>query len=177
MWITAVPAQHFSGRTPFDRDKTLWCGFMLQTEPLSIYFAGDTGKGPHIEEIARRFPDIDLAILPIGAYRPEWFMGEVHMSRRMRWTRTERWARASVSPDILERSPWLTMATMKRCRSCTRFCSALPSRERTSGPWGSARARGTNASVGSASRNGLGLDQPIRALRRQRSLQSLPGFR
>ena len=80
MWITAVPAQHFSGRTPFDRDKTLWCGFMLQTERTSIYFAGDTGKGPHIEEIARRFPEIDVSILPIGAYRPEWFMGEVHMS-------------------------------------------------------------------------------------------------
>lgn len=80
MWVTAVPAQHFSGRTPFDRDKTLWCGFMLQTEHLSIYFAGDTGQGPHIEEIAHRFPEIDLAILPIGAYRPEWFMGEVHMS-------------------------------------------------------------------------------------------------
>jgi L-ascorbate metabolism protein UlaG (beta-lactamase superfamily) len=80
MWITAVPAQHFSGRTPFDRDKTLWCGFMLQTDQLSIYFAGDTGQGPYIEEIARRFPDIDLSIVPIGAYRPEWFMGEVHMS-------------------------------------------------------------------------------------------------
>lgn len=80
MWITAVPAQHFSGRTPLDRDKTLWCGFMLQTERLSIYFAGDTGSGPHVEEIARRFPEIDLSILPIGAFRPEWFMGEVHMS-------------------------------------------------------------------------------------------------
>jgi L-ascorbate metabolism protein UlaG (beta-lactamase superfamily) len=80
MWVTAVPAQHFSGRTPWDRDQTLWCGFMLQTEQLSIYFAGDTGSGPHIEEIARRFPEIDLSILPIGAYRPEWFMGEVHMS-------------------------------------------------------------------------------------------------
>lgn len=80
MWITAVPAQHFSGRTPFDRDKRLWCGFVLQTEHVSIYFAGDTGAGPHTEQIARRFPDLDLAILPIGAFRPEWFMGEVHMS-------------------------------------------------------------------------------------------------
>src|ERR1700727_3705750 len=80
MLVPAFPAQHFSGRTPLDRDKTLWCGFMLQTESLSIYFAGDTGRGPHIDEIARRFPEIDLSILPIGAYRPEWFMGEVHMS-------------------------------------------------------------------------------------------------
>jgi L-ascorbate metabolism protein UlaG (beta-lactamase superfamily) len=80
MWITAVPAQHFSGRTPFDRDKRLWCGFVLQTEDEALYFAGDTGMGKHIEQIARRFPDLDVAILPIGAFRPEWFMGEVHMS-------------------------------------------------------------------------------------------------
>ena len=80
LWITAVPAQHFSGRTPFDRDRRLWCGFVMQTEQISIYFAGDSGSGPHIAQIARRFPQIDLAILPIGAYRPEWFMGEVHLS-------------------------------------------------------------------------------------------------
>jgi L-ascorbate metabolism protein UlaG (beta-lactamase superfamily) len=82
MWITAVPAQHFSGRSPFQTDKTLWCGFVVQTNASSVYFAGDTGAGPHIGQIARRFPGIDLAILPIGAFRPEWFMGEVHMSPR-----------------------------------------------------------------------------------------------
>jgi L-ascorbate metabolism protein UlaG (beta-lactamase superfamily) len=80
LWITAVPAQHFSGRTPFNRDRRLWCGFVMQTEQACIYFAGDSGSGPHIAQIARKFPRIDLAILPIGAYRPEWFMGEVHMS-------------------------------------------------------------------------------------------------
>jgi len=77
--ITAVPAQHFSGRTPFDRDRRLWCGFVIQTDDKCIYFAGDTGSGPQTALIARQFPHIDLAILPIGAYRPEWFMGEVHM--------------------------------------------------------------------------------------------------
>ena len=82
MWITAVPAQHFSGRSPFQTDKTLWCGFVVQTNASSVYFAGDTVAGPHIGQIARRFPGIDLAILPIGAFRPEWFMGEVHMSPR-----------------------------------------------------------------------------------------------
>ncbi len=78
--ITSVPAQHFSGRTPFDRDRRLWCGFVIQANECCIYFAGDTGGGPHIAQVAERFPEIDLAILPIGAYRPEWFMGEVHMS-------------------------------------------------------------------------------------------------
>jgi L-ascorbate metabolism protein UlaG (beta-lactamase superfamily) len=82
MWITAVPAQHFSGRLPFQADKTLWCGFVVQTGDSTVYFAGDTGVGPHLGQIAGRFPEIDLAILPIGAFRPEWFMGEVHMSPR-----------------------------------------------------------------------------------------------
>jgi len=80
LWITAVPAQHFSARTPFDRDKRLWCGFIVQSEDTCIYFAGDSGIGPHIPQIAERFPRIDLAILPIGAYLPEWFMSEMHMS-------------------------------------------------------------------------------------------------
>lgn len=80
MWVTAVPAQHFSGRSLFDRDKRLWCGFVLQTDDEALYFAGDTGAGPHIDQIAQHFPDLDLSILPIGAFRPEWFMGEVHMS-------------------------------------------------------------------------------------------------
>ena len=82
MWVTAVPAQHFSGRALFDRDKRLWCGFVLQTEDDALYFAGDTGAGPHIDQIAEHFPDLSLSILPIGSFRPEWFMGEVHMSPR-----------------------------------------------------------------------------------------------
>jgi len=80
LWITAVPAQHFSGRGFLDRDRRLWCGYVLRTEETCIYFAGDTGAGPHFAQVAQAFPRIDLAMLPIGAYRPEWFMGEVHMT-------------------------------------------------------------------------------------------------
>jgi L-ascorbate metabolism protein UlaG (beta-lactamase superfamily) len=78
--ITAIPAQHFSGRTPFDRDSTLWCGFMVEGRETNICFCGDTAMGPHIRQIAARFPRIDASILPIGAFRPQWFMSEVHMS-------------------------------------------------------------------------------------------------
>jgi L-ascorbate metabolism protein UlaG (beta-lactamase superfamily) len=78
--VHAMPAQHFAARTPFDRNKTLWCGWMVEAASGKIYLAGDTGFGPHFAEIASRFPVLRLALLPIGAYRPEWFMGPIHMS-------------------------------------------------------------------------------------------------
>jgi L-ascorbate metabolism protein UlaG (beta-lactamase superfamily) len=80
MKIHCVPAQHFSSRTPFDRDRTLWCGWVLEDGAGQIYFAGDTGFGAHFSAIGARFPFIRLALLPIGAFRPEWFMGPVHMT-------------------------------------------------------------------------------------------------
>jgi L-ascorbate metabolism protein UlaG (beta-lactamase superfamily) len=78
--ITAVPARHFSGRGLRDRNKTLWCGYVVETPSGAVLFAGDTAYGPHFAEIRARFPKIRLALLPIGAYRPQWFMGPVHIS-------------------------------------------------------------------------------------------------
>ena len=78
--ITCVPAQHWSQRTAFDKNKTLWGGFVVQAGATSVYFAGDTGYFDGFKEIGRRFADLDLALLPIGAYDPEWFMQPQHMN-------------------------------------------------------------------------------------------------
>jgi L-ascorbate metabolism protein UlaG (beta-lactamase superfamily) len=78
--ITLTPAQHFSARTPFDRNRALWGGFMLQVGERRIYFAGDSGYGDHFRDIRRRLGAIDLALLPIGAYEPRWFMQPIHMN-------------------------------------------------------------------------------------------------
>lgn len=78
--VHAVPAQHFSARTPFDRDRTLWCGWMVEMRAGNVYFAGDTGFGTLFSAIAERFAPMRLALLPIGAYEPEWFMGPIHMT-------------------------------------------------------------------------------------------------
>lgn len=78
--FTFVPAQHFSGRGLFDRNKTRWGGFTIESSSRCIFFAGDTGYGRHFREIENRFGQIDLSFLPIGAYEPRSFMCPVHMN-------------------------------------------------------------------------------------------------
>lgn len=75
--INAVPAQHFSGRGVFDRDRTLWCGYVVETPSASLYFAGDTAYGSFFTDIGRAF-EIDISLIPIGAYKPRWFMQPIH---------------------------------------------------------------------------------------------------
>jgi len=78
--LTLTPAHHFSARTPFDRNRALWGGFLIAIAHRRIYFAGDSAYAPFFREVRRRFGPIDLALLPIGAYEPRWFMQAVHMN-------------------------------------------------------------------------------------------------
>ena len=78
--IHCVPAMHCSARGILDRNKTLWCGYVIEYSERLVYFAGDTGFGNHFAWIRERFGPANLALLPIGAYEPRWFMSPVHMN-------------------------------------------------------------------------------------------------
>jgi L-ascorbate metabolism protein UlaG (beta-lactamase superfamily) len=75
-----VPAQHFSARGLFDRQKSFWGGYMIESHGRRIYFAGDTGYSTHLSDIKSRLGPPDIAMLGIGAYEPRWFMKPVHMN-------------------------------------------------------------------------------------------------
>ncbi|THF72821.1 MBL fold metallo-hydrolase [Cohnella fermenti] len=78
--FTFVPAQHWARRNPWDTNHSHWGGWMLESpHNPTIYFGGDSGYFRGFEEIGRKF-DVDVALLPIGAYEPEWFMSDEHMS-------------------------------------------------------------------------------------------------
>lgn len=78
--IHCVPALHFSSRGIFDRNRSLWCGYVIECQERFVYFAGDTAFGAHFAQIREKFGSPSLALLPIGAYEPRWFMSAVHMS-------------------------------------------------------------------------------------------------
>jgi L-ascorbate metabolism protein UlaG (beta-lactamase superfamily) len=78
--VHAVPALHFSARGLLDRNRTLWCGYWIEAGTFTVYFAGDTAFGAQFAQIRERFGAPRLALLPIGAYEPRWFMGPVHMA-------------------------------------------------------------------------------------------------
>ncbi len=78
--LHAVPAQHWSSRTPFDRNKALWAGFLIDAPSLRTLFVGDSGYSDDFKSIAQRLGTVDLALVPIGAYDPRWFMKSAHMN-------------------------------------------------------------------------------------------------
>lgn len=78
--VMSVPVQHFGNRGLCDRGGQLWTGYVVEGPAAGrVYFSGDTGFGPHFAAAQEKFGDFRLAVLPIGAYQPQWFMEHVHM--------------------------------------------------------------------------------------------------
>ena len=77
--ITFVPVQHWSRRTLTDRDRTLWGGWAIDGDGLRVVHLGDTGYSRDLRDIGTRLGPFDLALIPIGAYAPRWFMEAKHL--------------------------------------------------------------------------------------------------
>ena len=75
--LTATPAQHFSGRGPFSRNKTLWASWVIQSERRKVFFSGDTGLTDDFATIGRTHGPFDLVMLEVGAFHPSW--GSIHL--------------------------------------------------------------------------------------------------
>jgi len=80
--VTLVPTRHWSARGLFDRNKALWASFVLETPIGKLYIVCDSGygEGKHFRRVAEAYGPLRLAILPIGAYEPRWFMRDQHMN-------------------------------------------------------------------------------------------------
>jgi L-ascorbate metabolism protein UlaG (beta-lactamase superfamily) len=80
--VTLVPTRHWSARGLFDRNKALWASFVLETPAGKLYVVCDSGygEGKHFRRVAEAHGPLRLAILPIGAYEPRWFMKDQHMN-------------------------------------------------------------------------------------------------
>ena len=124
-----TPVQHWSARSPFDRRETLWGGWAIFAADFQLYFGGDTGYSRDFIDTARHFADrqqdagFDLALLPIGAYEPRWFMRsqhcdpdeavQIHRDLRARRSMAIHWGVFELADDALDAAPQ-ALATARR---------------------------------------------------------------
>jgi L-ascorbate metabolism protein UlaG (beta-lactamase superfamily) len=78
--ITYVPSRHWSRRWLWDDNQSLWGGFYIQNGDKSIYFMGDSGAGAHFADIQKNLGSPDYCLMGVGAFKPEWFMHQAHIS-------------------------------------------------------------------------------------------------
>jgi N-acyl-phosphatidylethanolamine-hydrolysing phospholipase D len=78
--VTATPAQHFTARTFWDRDRAHWCGWRIDSPEGSLWHVGDSGYCGVFREIGERYGGVDFGMIPIGAYQPRHIMRAMHMN-------------------------------------------------------------------------------------------------
>lgn len=78
--FTCLPTQHWSRRFGQSYNQTLWCSWLMERGGKKIYYGADSGYFAGYREFGKRYPDIDVALLPTGAYYPRWFMHYAHMN-------------------------------------------------------------------------------------------------
>ena len=78
--VTALPARHWSSRTMADRRRALWAAYIIEGPSGRVYVAGDTGYGGHFAAAGEAYGPFRLALIPVGAFRPLWFMRPAHVA-------------------------------------------------------------------------------------------------
>ena len=78
--VHSVPVQHWCARSLWDRNESLWSGWVLKAGARSVYFSGDTGYSKDFADTQARLGPVELALLPVGAYEPRWFMKDQHVN-------------------------------------------------------------------------------------------------
>ena len=121
-----VPTQHWSARSPFDRNETLWGAWVVEGPGFRFFFCGDAGYSAHFREIAQIFGSFDLAAIPIGAYEPRWFMKaahldpaeavKVHQDLKSRFSIAIQWGTFVLSDEPLDEPPVRLAAEWKKRR-------------------------------------------------------------
>lgn len=94
--FTATPSQHFSGRGPTSRDRTLWASWVIRSERRAVFFSGDTGLTPQLADIGRAHGPFELIMLEVGAFHPAW--GTIHLGPANALTAFERLGGGTLLP-------------------------------------------------------------------------------
>lgn len=136
--FTAVPCQHFSGRSLHDTWKSLWTGWVVEVEGKRLYFVGDTGYNPiDFVTIGKKFSSMDLSLIPIGSYLPRKFMSPVHIDPAQavrihqevgsKKSLGMHWKTFNLSDEATMRPPYdLFLALQKENLSPENFLAPLP---------------------------------------------------
>ena len=113
--ITCLPAQHWSNRFWMSRNGSLWCAWLVESNRRKYFFGGDSGYFHGFAEIGKKFAPIDVAMLPIGAYEPRWFMRYAHMNPpeayrafkelRARWMVPMHWGTFDLTDEPVDVAP------------------------------------------------------------------------
>jgi len=112
--LTLLPVQHWSARSPWDRNETLWGAYALRRPGFSFFFSGDLAYSPDIRDIAARFDGFDLAAIGIGAYQPVWYRNShvspdeavrIHRELRVKHSVGMHWGTFPMGQERLDQAP------------------------------------------------------------------------
>ena len=119
-----VPVQHWSARTPWDRNRTLWGGWIIEHQTQRIFFGGDFGYSPDLSDLGERFGGFDLAMIPVGGYEPRWFMKtmhvntdeavQAHLDLRARYSVGMHWGTFRLTDERLDEPPMMLAQSLAR---------------------------------------------------------------